>query len=595
MTLFTSPRRSTSPATCIRSRAFTILLTGALLTANCGGQTTETADGYAVAERVVAGVSESTGEEIVGYSSSTTDVGSAPNELAFTEATSSNADDARSGAEATSIEPADAGPIVIESDCERTVTTDEYGFEQQELICADDPATETTVNSDSPTSTSTSSEATSSTTSDPLNETSTGSESTTTSSPPAIRIQDVIDHEGMLPVAYYQSLLATAPNDEVRSAFSTIGERLDTIERHCGTDPTGWLAELSHLTDEATSATALVKASTDYTGSAEATALARSFTERALMESGCSVPNRPTGSLSPASATAATAKASTAFAGLDQALRNSEYGPLFHQYSTLPNYQWLRNETSTIDAILVGTSQVGAGLEVATMNAQFDTEFGSVQLPGGLAEIQTWWIPQVTKEVDPSMVIWFVGPLDLFVGCPTGGRDAQYRKFDTARSDAFSRNGWLSNVEPLDRILGQPTPSNTVQGDAPKRKGFDPDSDAYQRDRYPNQFSTRKYCDARAATIGNESRRLEAEGRRVIVVGMPIHPDLATARPGGAAGFADDLATFASSNLTGIEFVDLTTTMQDARHWSDLTHLHAAGASEFTQLVIAGLREQGIS
>lgn len=566
----------------------------ALLSASCASQRATSTEGYEIANRVVSDVSEETGEEIVGYSSSTTNqttkpgLDEAPSDLVIKQPEAEDSEGKGSGLDAPEVK----GIVLLENECERTVTTDEYGFEQEDLVCPDanndaqEPATTTAVPQTVDGSQTTSASSSNSEVSN---------EEATSTTVAAITVQDIVAHTGMLPVAYYPTLAATAPTESLRTAFARIGDRLDRVERFCGTDSTGWLAELSRLSDDAIAVAELVKQQRTYVGSAEATSLARSFTERSLMESGCSNPSSPIGSITPTAAMPVTSKASAAFVSLNQALRNSEYGPLFHQYSTLPNYLWLRNDTSTIDAVFIGNSQVAAALGVKALNEQMATEFGSVHLPGGLAEVQTWWIPEVTKEVDPKIVIWFVGPLDLFVDCLDKGQTDEYLNFGAARAKAFARNGWLSNVDPIDLILGQRTPDDTVQGDHPKRPGFDPEGIVGQRDYYHPRFSTREFCEQRARVIGDEAKRLEAEGRKVIIIGMPVNPELATKRPGGADGFAEDIEDFTSRHLDGIEFIDLTTSMQQSGSWADLTHLHDDGSSDFTKMVIAELQRVGLS
>lgn len=408
----------------------------------------------------------------------------------------------------------------------------------------------------------------------------------------AISIDDVLNYEGFLPTSYYSALAATAPAT-LQNGLANLGSGLDLVESHCGRNRVEWERALGKVTRTATILAAKTETDPSYPGSPEAKALARSIVERGLHESGCASPGaRALDVSATSSALKRTEELSTAIVALDNALRKSSNGPLFHQYSTYPNYLWLRNETVPTDIALVGSSQVGAGLDVKAINERFDREFGSVQLPGGLAEVQQWWLPEVTKMVDPSTIVWFIGPLDLFTGCDISGRKEQYMTNHQARIKTFARNGWLSNHDALDRIIGAVTPDATVRGDAPKRPSVDADGLKNQRKQYLNDFND--FCSDRASLVQTQVTALANRGRRVIVIGMPVHPELTSARSGGAASVSKDMTRFAESSLAGAEFIDLTDTMQTADPWSDLTHLTQPGSVQFTDHVMSHLEAAGI-
>lgn len=546
----------------------------------------------------------------------------------------------------------DDGLRVAGSQCERIITTDEYGFEQEVVDCGDDLSTAST--DESPTdnlttdsvlahndasdqarsSTSSTSSIDSLTSARPPNpqESATSSSGsvqtppstsasnrgthssdrasteqtsqTTTTTPigtnlpnstqaAPIKIDDVIAYKGFLPIDYYPALAATAPTQTLQDDFAEIGRHLDLVETYCGSDSTLWMKTLSQLSSKANSLATQIAASDSFAGSIEAKALARSIVERALHESGCANPGADALSSSQSRAALARSKATVeAIVTLDNALRNSTNGPLFHQFSTYPNYLWLRNETVPTDVILVGSSQVGAGLDVKALNQQFDLEFGSVQLPGGLAEVQQWWIPEVTNLVNPKTVVWFVGPLDLFTGCDVGGRKAQYVANHQARSKTFNRNGWLGDYDALDRIIGPRSPDETVRGDAPKRVGRDSQGLKTQRSQYTSDFNS--FCAGRAQLMQQQIVELRAENREVIIVGMPVHPELTASRQGGQPAVTTEMADFAKRYLTGAKFIDLTATMQTSEPWSDLTHMTQPGSVQFTDHVIDHLYANGI-
>ena len=461
----------------------------------------------------------------------------------------------------------DAPLELADADCSAEVTVDEYGFEQEQVTCSGD---DNTMEADR--------------TGDRSGD---GENDADPATPTAA---DLLAAPGWLEIGHYPALVRTLPDVELAAAMTTLGSKLDRLEATCGVSEPAWVAALDEYiaAAEATRDLAAPERLGPYQGSVEAKALSRSVVERVLMESGCARPEPvPVGN--DQDVLSRTSRAVEATVGIDNALRGSTYGPLFHLYSTLPNYLWMRNEQTAIDTVFLGTSQLGAAVDLAEVNREMTTEVGSAWLPGGLAEVQALWVDEVIRYSNPSTFVWFIGPLDLFVECDTTTRGAEFQRLADARLATFAR-GFVASDDPLDRILGSRKPEPTVRGDGIKREGLDAEGIAAHRRQYIPAFAEGRFCHDRAQIVAETIARLQADGRNVLVVGMPVHPELRAVRP-GAAG---EMEMFDEQYLGGTDLVDLTETVADSGLWSDLTHLTVEGAETFTEIVVAELRRAGL-
>jgi len=468
------------------------------------------------------------------------------------------------------------------ADCELEVTTDEYGFEETKLRCADGHTLGPSVVA-----------ASAGVRPDP-------SASAARVAPAALLAGDdplpldtygvlIVDHLG--PGAVSGELVAR----ELSKDLLALSSRLDRLDATCGVDPKEWRAALADYQEAAQSA---LEAATpdrfgDFAGSVEANVLAKALVERVLFQSGCRRPEpellSPGGDVDVDDLVRLTRDVATVTVSLNNALRASTYGPLFHTYSTLPNYLWMRSERTPVEVVMLGTSQAGAALNVKAMNENLDAEIGSAWIPGALAEVQALWVDEITSRTAVRTFVWFVGPLDLFAECDTSKRGVEFKKLADARAATFSQ-GFVVSPDPLDRILGWAEPADTVRGDGIKREGFDADGTASHRKQYVPAFEKGLFCHERAEIISETIGRLNDEGHEVVIVGMPVHPELRAVR----TDQAEKMTLFRQRYLRSTTFLDLTETMVDPESWSDFTHLTGQGADDFTAIAIERLREEGL-
>ncbi len=409
---------------------------------------------------------------------------------------------------------------------------------------------------------------------------------------------DLLGSADALPLDTYRVLvsdrLVPLLDQDLGAELIGLADHLDRLDAGCGVDLDRWATDLDAY---AGAASAVVESLTperlgSVAGSIDANVAARALVERALFQSGCAAEEPRPVTVDDAERDRLlqlTAAAAHATVALDNALRNSSYGPLFHLFSTLPNYQWLRSHPTSVDVMVLGTSQAGAGVGIKAMNEQLDAEVGSVWVPGALAEVQTLWVDEVLAYADPEVFVWFLGPLDLFAECDTSLRGAEFQRLANARAATFSR-GFVVGADPIDRILGPPETVETVRGDGIKREGFDQDGTDDHRAKYVPAFEAGLFCHDRAAIVQDLVARLDDAGHGVIVVGMPVHPELRAAR----SDQTEMMTMFEREYLEAARFVDLTESMDEPSAWSDFTHLTGDGADDFTDLVIDRLKDEGL-
>ncbi|NNF55493.1 MAG: hypothetical protein HKN03_13755 [Acidimicrobiales bacterium] len=450
------------------------------------------------------------------------------------------------------------------------MTIDEYGFESEAVTCPDEALPEAVeTNWLQP--------------GDPIN------------------ADQVIAMEGVLPAFVYEPLANAAP-ESVRPSFVELTQLLDELDRACGVDVETWRDALSRLLVVTSGLETKLADSPpeDFIGSSPARALGRSLFERTLFQPGCLAPDAlPIAVDDPSlgDLLALTSTASASVAEVDRLLSGSIMTRLFHFYSALPAYRWLRNPLAPVDLVVLGSSQAGAAIEVSDLSSGLGVSVGNAFLPGSLAEVQQLWVPEVYRYASPTTIVWLMGPVDLLGTCITPGRAEQFSDRLANRQMTFAASGWFAGVDNLDILLGRDTGfPNANMGNAPKGNSRNPDAIAAQIPDYTNQFADPTFCGDRAAVTAEVVAQLQAWGAEVVIVGMTVSPEAVELIPGGRETIAASFDQLEREVIapTGATFVDLSGDLDDDGLWADLTHLNQAGASRFTQLLTKRFKERGI-
>lgn len=468
----------------------------------------------------------------------------------------------------------DDGGTASGEGCERTIVVDEYGFEDEVVECPDGrgsglPAV-VDVAALSP--------------DDPVD------------------ADRFLDANGVLPTWALDRLVAELPPSPLADGLADLAGRADRLDEVCGRDVGAWSDELAALADRAEELTALIEAGADgeavpadLVGSTLVRATGRALFERVVLESGCAAPGATALSWDEARDRGLldrTSRAALGVAELDRRLSGALSSRLFHFYSSLPNYEWLRTQRDGIDVVVLGTSQAGASIEVPVLADGLGAEVGNAFLPGSLAEVQQHWIPEVERYIDPGRVVWLLGAIDLLIDCDEVGPEAQFVERLEHRWATFGRSGWFRTIDPIEVILGPAGEVNLNRGNAAKKPAPDAAAMEAQRADYGPAFAQSRFCEDRAAVIAGMVAHLEAAGREVVIVGAPTSPLMAELEPDIEAETAAALTRLMDEYLAGTSatLVDLSGALRDPASWSDLTHPTQAGAEAFTTLVVEALQ-----
>ncbi len=464
-------------------------------------------------------------------------------------------------------------PLVVDSGCERTIVVDEYGFEDEVVVCPDGSA---------------------------------GEDPTADAPPPLVEggplnADVALAVEGDLPLWVMGQLATTLPDPDLLAQFESLEATIAEIDAACGSDFDRWRSALDDLTQQSERATKRIDdgALEGYAGMSTARALARAFFERAVLETGCAAP----GGAEPLNydqlvddgTLETTSRALLAAAELGRALQGSLSNDLFHYYSSLPNYEWLRSQTDPIELVVYGTSQAGAAIEVPILADATGLAVGNAFLPGSLAEVQQYWFPEVEQYIDPPRVIWLMGAIDLLIDCEPNDRPEQFLSRLDNRRRAFTASGWFRTIDPISVILGPPGTERVAPGNGDKRPGPDQPALDEHLSGYRDGFAATEFCVSRAEVTAAAVQRMVDSGRDVTIVGMPMSPLTAQLDADVIPETAAALVRLQTDYLPdGVALIDLTSTMQDdPNQWADLTHLTQSGADDFSRLLADALEGPG--
>ncbi len=515
--------------------------------------------------------------------------------------------DATSYATADEIIAAIDQPItraVDSDDCTRTVVIDEYGFETETAVCAPSDPDSAVDGSEADSDVGAAD----------------GVE-------PPINVDALLADDSALPLDLFATLVGDVPDDDLRRPLGALSLLLDDLDGFCGIDPDVWTdvaetaaAEIDEIAVSFEAASAVEGETGEggtagYVGSSSARLLARVLLDRAVLLTGCA--GGPDAPLAPTGATTlrlnvATATVATAVEHLGRVLRGSEGDPLFFHPDELAHLRWMRIMTEPVEFAVVGTSQATHGISPTQLGEASGRVVASIAIPGSLAEVQQHWLPTAMDAIDPATIIWAVGPIDLVVACADDGRGATFAETAARLAASFEPFGWLNDVPPIDRILGPvgnevylETPIGALAvdrygsnrlGEAVRLGSISQVAIDDQLTNFGPAFAQGDYCADRAALIRSIIEDLQADGREVVLVGMPVSPDLVPFYPGGSGALSQVMERFRGevAEPTGVRFIDLTGVIQEAAYWSDLVHPVTEGSTRYTAAVAEALTDAGV-
>ena len=184
-----------------------------------------------------------------------------------------------------------------------------------------------------------------------------------------------------------------------------------------------------------------------------------------------------------------------------------------------------------------------------------------------------------------------MGAIDLLIDCDDLGREQQFLERLANRRGAFARSGWFRAIDEIEIVLGPAGDVNRNRGNAAKEPAADPAAIEAQRADYGDALAEPGFCVDRAGIIAETAATLTADGREVVIVGIPVSPRMAELQPDIEPLTAAALARLRDDHLADspARVVDLSGSIRDPRLWADLTHPTQAGADAFTRALIEAL------
>ncbi len=414
----------------------------------------------------------------------------------------------------------------------------------------------------------------------------------------------------VLPAQRFDELVSALPEGPAAVAMADVGLALQSMDNSCGESPEAWAGSIPALNEVLLAAVSPVTELSDYRDTPDARELARSLIERVALQTGCERPAvraGPVGGIGLSGLLATASSLTAAAEPLYQALWGSDKSPYFYHPDELVHRRWMQAE-GQVDVVVVGTSQALLGIEPDLLAEQLGLRVGNVALPGAVAEVQQYWLPEVMVAASPDTVLWGFGPLDLVSACRPDGRADEFRRLAILKNDLLAPFSWADDAAPLARLLGEnadsphdTTPTGVTAltrfrqplGDAFEFANADPVELSASLERFRAPFERSDFCADRLVLVGQIIAELEADGRRVVMFGMPLAPELAATYDGGAAAL-QALVDEAATNVfepAGAEYLGMMNSIEAAGggFWYDVVHPTRSGGAELSAEVAAAL------
>lgn len=262
-----------------------------------------------------------------------------------------------------------------------------------------------------------------------------------------------------------------------------------------------------------------------------------------------------------------------------------------------------------VDVVVIGTSMAQQGLVPDALGDALDASVYNAALNGGVpAVMEPWLLDEVVPRVHPDVVVWGLSALDLSLAYG----DAIVDAYETAPA---TRTGILGEADRTAsrfsvlvrdrRLLRDPSAlfgsaaeqaqqeqeaAETLVGDDGERIAFEPDR-SHARQRETQARITPFLVDRDdLAAIARTADALRGEGRRLVLVELPVPPRFTALYPDGAAQHAvvgdtlDALADVLDVPLVRLAELGPDGAFDDA-DFVDFTHLDRDPAARFAAAV----------
>lgn len=272
-------------------------------------------------------------------------------------------------------------------------------------------------------------------------------------------------------------------------------------------------------------------------------------------------------------------------------------GPFWFRTSQIGHLRSIRDLLAageSVDILAVGSSTVRRGFNTETLTAVT----GSTAFNAGVEALDPTvmgpWIRDLTDAgVDPGTIMIGFTSFESLTRCNDGRRNIMSAALDARASTArLGLDVRSIPVDPDDPYVAVYERQHVSLGTTTKWIGTDPARVQSQTAGYRDGFGTEVCADAIQSFATVTEAILESfPGARVIVVDMPLHPEMIAAHPAGQAIF-DEASAEGRAIAEGldIEYLDARDLLAPAE-FGDATHANEAGRQLLTQLLTDVLNE----
>lgn len=260
----------------------------------------------------------------------------------------------------------------------------------------------------------------------------------------------------------------------------------------------------------------------------------------------------------------------------------------------------LQEEEGAIEILLMGDSATKRGFDPLALGESTGRIAMNAGADGLLPTMVSPWFAELTDlGVDPDVVVLGITPWGAVAPCGDA-RSALLAWFRDSRTRAFAGLGETGPSD-AERVLGRPLTDH----DSPLIARYRAQHDPAGRGRYANAagsgaaeveaqidyhaqlFSSPTPCAPAIEQVEALAARLVGAGTRVVIVGMPVSPDMANTHPDGRAGQEEILALYEQAAASaGAEFVSFADALT-AEEFADPSHPNLAGQVVLTERLAA--------
>lgn len=382
------------------------------------------------------------------------------------------------------------------------------------------------------------------------------------------------------------------PNDEVETAFDLAIDRSRASALVCS-DADAWRASMTDTLvalDGLTASLSQVEPSDEWIGSAESAVFMDAIALEVLGQPTCSdLPHRAEAQTLSifGRAVAALNELSISAAG-----NNNGGGPLWFRTDQAGHANALRDLVDSgeqIEMLTIGSSTVKRGFDTSELTEQTGLSAFNVGVAALSPEVAGPWMSDVFElGVRPSTIVVGFTAVEIMTPCNDGRRDETQRSLSIRA--ALARLGIDALTLPIpgdDPFLvayeGQyESRGTTVSGD-----GLNADRVAEGRERFERSLRDEP-CDERTSAFAEllDGIRETLPEARIIVVDMPLHPEMVLAHPNAPNGF--DIAS-ANAQETAAEFDAEYLDAQEllpAEEFGDILHANSVGRARLTERLL---------